>query len=102
MKVRWIIVFFPVVSVIVLSLAVMHHNARAASPQGAGTAPATATAPAATPSIAGDTAIPTTTLAINSDKPMSERIVHYEIDAKYNAEKHVVDATEVLTYHNVT
>jgi hypothetical protein len=33
---------------------------------------------------------------------MSERIVHYEIDAHYDAVKHVVDATEVLTYHNVT
>ena len=47
-------------------------------------------------------AIPDTTLAINSDKAMSERVVHYEIDAKYNAETHIVDATEVLTYHNVT
>ncbi len=46
--------------------------------------------------------IPDTVLAINSDKPMSERVVHYEIDAKYDAVKHVVDATEVLTYHNLT
>ncbi len=46
--------------------------------------------------------IPDTTLAINSDKPMSERVVHYEIDAKYDADKHTVDATEVLTYHNLT
>jgi hypothetical protein len=33
---------------------------------------------------------------------MSQRVVHYEIDAKYDAEKHTVDATEVLTYHNLT
>ena len=33
---------------------------------------------------------------------MSERVVHYEIDANYNATKHTVDATEVLTYHNLT
>ncbi len=33
---------------------------------------------------------------------MSQRIVHYEIDAKYDAAKHTIDATEVLTYHNVT
>src|SRR5580692_704384 len=33
---------------------------------------------------------------------MSQRVVHYEIDAKYDAAKHTVDATEVLTYHNVT
>ena len=46
--------------------------------------------------------IPDTTLAINSDKPMSQRVVHYEIDAKYDAAKHTVDATEVLTYHNLT
>jgi hypothetical protein len=46
--------------------------------------------------------IPTTTMAINSPTPMSERVVHYEIDAKYDAKKHTIDATEVLTYHNLT
>ena len=46
--------------------------------------------------------IPDTTLAINSPTPMSQRVVHYEIDAKYDAAKHSVDATEVLTYHNLT
>src|SRR5580700_9303735 len=46
--------------------------------------------------------IPDTTLAINSDKPLSERVVHYEIEAKYDAATHTVDATEVLTYHNLT
>jgi hypothetical protein len=60
----------------------------------------TATAPAAAP--AGAMSIPTTTLAINSPTPMSERVVHYEIDAKYDATKHTIDATEVLTYHNLT
>jgi len=100
MKIRWIILFFPVVLVIVLSLAVMRHNVNAAAPQARSTAPAVAHASA--PSSAGAMAIPDTTLAINSDKPMSARIVHYEIDAKYNAETHVVDATEALTYHNVT
>src|SRR5258708_377916 len=33
---------------------------------------------------------------------MSQRIVHYEIDAHYDATKHIVDATEILTYHNLT
>ncbi len=33
---------------------------------------------------------------------MSQRVVHYEIDAKYDAGKHTIDATEVLTYHNLT
>ena len=46
--------------------------------------------------------IPNTTLAINSSTPMSERVVHYEIEARYDAAKHSVDATEVLTYHNLT
>jgi hypothetical protein len=99
MKIRWMILFFPVVSVIALSLAVMQHGASAASPQAPASVVSAATALAANNTA---TAIPDTTLAINSDKPMSERIVHYEIDAKYDAVKHVVDATEVLTYHNVT
>src|ERR1017187_7006670 len=103
MKIRWMILFFPVVSVIVLSLAVIQHAAKAAPPQGAPAASAGKAAPAAAASkSAGALAIPDTTLAINSDKPMSERVVHYEIDAKYDAAKHIVDATEVLTYHNLT
>ena len=44
MKIRWMILFFPVVSVIVLSLAVMQHAAKAAPPQ----APAAAATKAAT------------------------------------------------------
>ncbi|HTQ97265.1 MAG TPA: hypothetical protein VMH89_10700, partial [Candidatus Acidoferrum sp.] len=46
--------------------------------------------------------IPDTTSAINSPTPMSQRVVHYEIDAKYDPAKHTVDATETLTYHNLT
>jgi hypothetical protein len=103
MKIRWIVLFFPVVSVIALSLAVMQHAAKAGPAQTAQAASAPKTAPAVAASkSSGAMAIPETTLAINSDKPMSERIVHYEIDAHYDAVKHVVDATEVLTYHNVT
>jgi len=33
---------------------------------------------------------------------MSQRVVHYEIDAKYDPGTHTVDATETLTYHNLT
>jgi len=33
---------------------------------------------------------------------MSQRVVHYEIDAKYDATSHSIDATEILTYHNLT
>jgi len=50
----------------------------------------------------GGMAIPDTTLAINSPTPLSERVVHYEIDAKYDATRHTIAATEVLTYHNLT
>jgi Peptidase family M1 domain len=57
---------------------------------------------AAASSPAGSVAIPDTTLAINSPTPMSERVVHYEIDARYDAGTHTVNATEVLTYHNLT
>ena len=95
MKIRWMIVFFPVVSVILLSLAVQQHAAKAAAPQRA--------ASVASPSVSsGALTIPDTTLAINSSRPMSQRVVHYEIDAKYDASNHTVDAAEVLTYHNLT
>jgi hypothetical protein len=59
----------------------------------------TATAPAPE---AGTLSIPDTTSAINSSTPMSERVVHYEIDARYDAVKHTVTASELLTYHNLT
>ena len=64
---------------------------------------ATAKVPAAgkAPAAAG-VSIPDTTLAINSPAPMSQRVVHYEIEAKYDPSKHSVEASEVLTYHNLT
>jgi hypothetical protein len=34
--------------------------------------------------------------------PLSQRVVAYQIDAKYDPDKHTVDATETLTYHNLT
>ena len=46
--------------------------------------------------------IPDTTFAINSSKPLSERVVHYDIDATYDATKHSLNAIETLTYHNLT
>ena len=51
---------------------------------------------------AGGLAIPATTSAINSAAPLSQRVVAYDMDAKYNAKAHSVDATETLTYHNLT
>jgi hypothetical protein len=100
MKIRWLILFLPAVLVVGLSLVVMQHAAKAAQPQGAAAAAVAGAASALNNTAA--LAIPDTTLAINSDKPMSERVMHYEIDAKYDAAKHTVDATEVLTYHNLT
>ncbi|MGB7132223.1 MAG: M1 family metallopeptidase [Candidatus Sulfotelmatobacter sp.] len=108
MKVRWVILFLPFVSVIAISLAVREQAAKAASAQKAHAAFAANVKSAETPTTpvsaddSGPLTIPDTTLAINSDKPMSERVVHYVIDAHYNAVKHSVDATEVLTYHNLT
>ncbi len=60
-----------------------------------------ASAPAQTGAAAG-LAIPATTTAINSVTPLSQRVVAYDIDAKYNAKAHSLDATETLTYHNLT
>ena len=96
MTTRWKIAL---VAVIVLGVAAfVTRKTVTAAPQAA--APAkTAEAPSM-PS--GTVSIPDTTLAINSSTPMSQRIVHYEIDAKYNAAKHTIDANEVLTYHNLT
>src|ERR1700692_1438884 len=100
MKMRWIIVFLPVVTVVAISLAVKEYAARASAPQ---TAPdVSAPLAAGVTPLSNGAAIPDTTLAINSSTPMSPRVVHYEIDAHYDAAKHVVNATEVLTYHNLT
>src|SRR5580692_8918477 len=46
--------------------------------------------------------IPDTTSAINSPTPLSQRVVAYDMDAKYNAKAHTLEATETLTYHNLT
>ena len=103
MKIRWVIVFLPVISVIAISVAVREHAAKAAVAQQTPAIETKPTTSAFSPSISTDAAeIPTTTLAINSSTPLSQRVVHYEIDAHYDAAKHTVDATEVLTYHNST
>jgi aminopeptidase N len=46
--------------------------------------------------------IPSTVSAINSATPLSQRVVHYDIDAKYDAKGHTLEGTETLTYHNLT
>ncbi len=103
MQIRWKLVF--IIATFALGLSALLHQNRATA-----AAPQTAAAPASTPASSRNAnsggpaglSIPDTTLAINSDNPMSQRVVHYEIDAKYDAGKHTIDATEVLTYHNLT
>lgn len=51
---------------------------------------------------AGASLIPVTTLAINSPAPLSQRVVAYDIEAKYDAKTHTLDGRELLTYHNLT
>src|SRR6202046_2519293 len=97
MKLRWMIMLFPVLSVVVISVVVKEHPVTSAPPQWGA-----ASVAGAAPKTSAASAIPDTTLAINSAQPMSQRVVHYEIDAKYDPVKHTVDATEVLTYHNLT
>src|SRR5271168_520020 len=46
--------------------------------------------------------IPSTTSATNSPTPLSQRVVHYEIDAKYDPKTHQLEGSETLTYHNLT
>ena len=40
--------------------------------------------------------------APTSEKTLSVRVVAYTIDAKLDATKHTIDATETLTYKNLT
>ncbi len=40
--------------------------------------------------------------AINSDKPLSERVVSYTMDARLDAQRKTLDATETLVYRNLT
>jgi hypothetical protein len=104
MKMRWVIVFLPVLSVVAISVAVHEHAVKVSASEVAtpSASPAKVATPTPASSNAGPLSIPDTTLAINSTTPMSQRIVHYEIDAHYNAVTYTVDATEVLTYHNLT
>jgi hypothetical protein len=97
MQIRWKSVVLAV-GLILSLIVVVGRNRVTAAPQAAAPMKASSAGQVATSTVS----IPDTTLAINSTTPMSERIVHYEIDAKYDATKHTIDANEVLTYHNVT
>ena len=105
MNIRWTVLLFPLV-VVGVSLLAFHGAATPRPVQGtAAVAPSAATpakAAIATPAVQGALSIPDTTSAINSPTPMSQRVVHYEINAKYDVGTHTVDATEILTYHNLT
>ena len=50
----------------------------------------------------GVTAVAQSPFAPRVSGPLSQRVVAYRIDAKYDPDKHAVDATETLTYHNLT
>jgi Peptidase family M1 domain len=97
---RWVVTICAAIALVTaLCGRLGNKSATAAAPQGAAAA---ATAVSAARIDAAAPSIPDTTLAINSSTPMSQRVVHYEIDARYDATKHTVEATEVLTYHNLT
>src|SRR5690348_12464890 len=44
--------------------------------------------------------LPVTSIA--QQAPLSQRVVQYVIDAKYDAKAHALDAVETLTWHNFT
>ena len=98
MQIRWKVVLVLIALVFGVTAFLARKTATAA-PQS--TAPAKA-AMASAASTDTSLSIPDTTVAVNSSAPLSQRVVHYEINAKYDAAKHIIDATEVLTYHNLT
>ena len=100
MQVRWRVVALAAASLAGFAAFSSRHAATALAGQAPAAVKSVATLKPAQDS--GSLSIPDTTLAINSSAPMSERVVHYEIDARYDAAKHTIDATEVLTYHNLT
>ena len=102
MQIRWKLV--AVIAVLSLGVAVLVSRKTATAAAAQSAAPAKAPRPGMKTANGAPSQflIPDTTLAINSTTPMSQRVVHYEIDAKYDPKTHTVDATEVLTYHNLT
>ena len=98
MQIRWKFVLV-IVGLALATTALLGRKTAAAPAQAA----AAKAAPAMSASAESSSiSIPDTTIAVNSPTPMAQRIVHYEINAKYDAGKHTIDATEVLTYHNLT
>src|SRR6266566_5231101 len=102
MPIRWKLVFVTAALALVLTALTNRKTATAAEQTSSPSLKAPPKAKNAKDGAPAGISIPDTTLAINSPTPMSQRVVHYEIDARYDATKHTVDATEVLTYHNLT
>ncbi|MBA3914384.1 MAG: M1 family metallopeptidase [Acidobacteriales bacterium] len=50
----------------------------------------------------GQAAAPAAQSATFFSQPLSERVVAYQIDARVDAKSKTIDATETLTYHNLT
>ena len=96
MIVRWKLTAIIIIATLFLIASLPRNRVEAQQPPPASKAAATATA------ADEGLSIPNTTSAINSPTPMSQRIVHYEINARYTPSNHTVAATEVLTYHNLT
>jgi len=82
-----------VVTALIAVPSVSMHSAAAATPAKAVVSHSVAPAP---------NGIPDTISAINAAQPLSQRVVHYEMDARLDAKKKSLDATEVLTYRNLT
>ena len=97
MLTRWKMVV-PIAVCVLASFVLINRKIAAAAPQ----ATASQAKQEFQPALAADLSIPDSTVAINSSTPLSQRVVHYDINAKYDAAKHTIDATEVLTYHNLT
>jgi len=77
MQIRWKIVFCAAVLAFAFTAFMSRNTTTAATPQAA--APAFAHASPSNVAATNGLSIPDTTTAINSDKPMSQRVVHYEI-----------------------
>src|SRR5664280_2298017 len=52
--------------------------------------------------LCGTSSIAQSPFAPKVSGPLSQRVVAYQIDAKYDPAKHMVEATETLTYRNLT
>jgi peptidase M1-like protein len=59
-------------------------------------------APASASAQTWDQAVNAGSIYSTDGKPLSQRVVHYTIEARYNDKAHTLDATETLVYRNLT